>query len=135
MANNIAHFHIPCDDVERGKRFYGEVFGWRFEPWGPPGFYLIETGTPEDPGIHGSLTKRPEHVKGPGVHGFECTIAVSDLDATIAAIEKHDGKITLAKMTIHAVGTLVQFVDTEGNTVGAMKYERPELESPFRKKA
>jgi predicted enzyme related to lactoylglutathione lyase len=135
MANNISHFDIPCDDVERAKRFYGEVFGWKFEAWGPPDFYLIETGTPDDPGIHGALTKRREKVTHPGIHGFECTITVADLDATIAAVEKHGGKITLDKMTIPTVGTLIQFVDTEGNTVSAMKYERAELESPFRKKS
>jgi len=134
MANNISHFDISCDDVERAKRFYGAVFGWKFEAWGPPDFYLIETGTEDDPGIHGALTKRREKLKGTGLGGFECTIAVDDLDGIIAAVEKNGGKITLKKMTIPTVGTLVQFQDTEGNTVGAMKYERRELESPFRKK-
>jgi predicted enzyme related to lactoylglutathione lyase len=125
MACNISHFDIQCDDVERAKRFYGEVFGWRFEAWGPPDFYLIETGTKDDPGIHGALTKRHEKIEGRGMIGFQCTISVSDLDAIIAKIKNHGGKITLEKMTIPTVGTLVQFDDTEGNSVCAMKYEKP----------
>jgi len=134
MANNISHFDIQCDDVERAKRFYGAVFGWRFEAWGPPDFYLVETGTEDDPGIHGALTKRHEKLTGKGSTGFECTIGVDDLDAIIGAITDNGGKITLQKMTIPTVGTLVHFSDTEGNIVGAMKYERAELASPFRRK-
>ena len=134
MANNLASFAIHADDVQRCRRFYEAVFGWRFEPWGPPDFYLVHTGDEQQPGIQGLMHKRgePRGVGGPNC--FECTIAVDDLDAIIAAVEKNGGKITLEKMTIPTVGTLVQFQDTEGNIVGAMKYERAELESPFRKK-
>ena len=41
MTANLAAFAIHADDVERAVRFYEAVFGWRFEPWGPPGVYLI----------------------------------------------------------------------------------------------
>ena len=37
MPNDVAHFAIHADDCQRAKRFYEEVFGWTFEPWGPPG--------------------------------------------------------------------------------------------------
>ena len=36
MANHIAHFEIFASDVERARRFYEQVFGWRFEVGGPP---------------------------------------------------------------------------------------------------
>ena len=29
----IVHFEIHVDDMERAKKFYGEIFGWRFEDW------------------------------------------------------------------------------------------------------
>ena len=41
MSTSIAHFAINADDVEASRRFYGALFGWRFEPWGPPGFLRI----------------------------------------------------------------------------------------------
>ena len=44
MPNNSRFFAINADDVPRARKFYETVFGWSFEPWGPPGFYLIETG-------------------------------------------------------------------------------------------
>ena len=27
----IIHFEIPADDLERSKKFYSEMFGWKFE--------------------------------------------------------------------------------------------------------
>ena len=69
MANNIVHFDLAADDVERARRFYESVFGWRFEPFGPPDFYMIFTGSDEDPGIHGSVSKRQGPLLGGGRSG------------------------------------------------------------------
>jgi len=122
MPNDIAHFAIHADDCERAKSFYQRVFGWTFEPWGPPGFWRIETS----PGaIHGALQERREPVTGTGTIGFECTIAVEDVEACSAAIEKHGGKVTHQPYLIETVGTLIMFEDTEGNVVGAMQYLEP----------
>lgn len=121
MANDIAHFAIHADDCQRARRFYESVFGWTFEPWGPPEFWRIHTS----PGaIHGALHKRRAPVTGKGMIGFECTIAVRDVAAIGAAIAKAGGTVTMQPMEIPGVGTLVMFEDTEGNTVGAMQYER-----------
>ncbi len=123
MANNVTFFSIHCDDVPRARSFYEQVFGWRFEAWGPPGFFLIHTGDDQNPGILGAMHARREPVTGAGLKGFECTIAVSDIDATIRAIEGNGGKIVMSKFQIPTVGSGVYFHDTEGNHAGAMQYE------------
>lgn len=124
MPNNISRFAIHCDDVDRARLFYEKVFGWRFEPWGPPGFYLIQTGDTANPGVGGLMHKRREPLKeGTGLTGFECTIGVDDIDTTIQAIEANGGKIGMAKFQIPTVGSGVYFYDPEGNWVGAMQYE------------
>jgi hypothetical protein len=123
MANNLASFAIHVDDVDRARRFYEAVFGWVFEPWGPPGFYLIHTGDDADPGIQGLMHKRQVPRTGTGLNGFEPTFAVEDLDAIIAAVEANGGCITMPKAPIPTVGVLIRFDDTEGNNVGAMAYE------------
>jgi len=124
MANhNISHFDITADDVERARRFYERVFGWRFEAFGPPDFYMIRTGSDADPGIHGSLSKRSEPAAGGGRIGFECTISVDDLKAIRAAIVANGGRIELEEHEIVGVGTLIRFEDTEGNSACAMHYE------------
>ncbi len=123
MPNNLSRFSIHCDDVSRARRFYEQVFGWRFEPWGPPEFYLIHTGDEKDPGVGGLMHKRQAPVTGTGMIGFECTIGVDDIDQIIRAIEAHGGKIAMSKFHIPTVGSGVFFHDTEGNYVGAMQYE------------
>ena len=123
MANNLASFAIHADDVQRCRRFYEAVFQWRFEPWGPPDFYLVHTGDPDRPGVQGLMHKRQEPRGTGGPNCFECTIAVDDLDAVTAAIPANGGRILMAKAPVPTVGVLTKFEDTEGNVVGAMAYE------------
>ena len=123
MSNNLASFAIHADDVDRCRRFYEAVLGWKFEPWGPPQFYLVHTGTEKEPGIQGLMHKREEPRAAGGPNCFECTIAVDDLDAVTIAITRHGGRILMAKAPIPTVGLLTKFEDTEGNVLGAMKYE------------
>lgn len=124
MPNNLASFAIHADDVQRCRRFYEGVFGWRFEPWGPPDFYLVHTGDEQKPGVQGLMHKRQEP-RGPGgPNCFECTIAVRDLDAVTGAVAKYGGRIIMDKAPIPTVGVLTKFEDTEGNVLGAMAYEQ-----------
>lgn len=123
MPNNLARFAINADDVARARRFYEQTFGWRFEPWGPPNFYLIQTGDESDPGVGGLLEQRREIIQGARMVGYECTIGVSNIDQIIRAITANGGKIAMEKFQIPTVGTGVYFTDPEGNVAGAMQYE------------
>jgi predicted enzyme related to lactoylglutathione lyase len=123
MPANLASFAIHADDVDRARAFYEAVFGWAFEPWGPPGFYLIHTGDAESPGIQGLMHKRHEPRTGTGLNGIEPTFAVGDVDAIAARVETAGGTIRMTKSVIPTVGALIRFLDTEGNDIGAMQYE------------
>jgi uncharacterized protein len=123
MANNIRHFAINADDIPRARHFYERVFGWKFESWGPPGFFLIQTGGEKDPGIQGSLQGRRELVQGQRMTGFECSISVEDVDAIGKAVVANGGKVIMQKVTIPTVGRLIFFQDPEGNVAGAMHYD------------
>lgn len=120
-ANNVCHFAIHADDVERTKSFYQDVFGWRFEEWGPPDFYLIKTGNDESPGILGALQKRTEPL-GTGISGYECSISVEDILKTSAIIVECGGTILVKPVEIPTVGVLVKFADTDGNVACAIQY-------------
>jgi predicted enzyme related to lactoylglutathione lyase len=74
--------------------------------------------------VQGLLHKRMEPRSGAGLNGFECTFAVDDVDAVAAAVEANGGRVTMPKAQIPTVGTLIRFLDTEGNDVGAMRYEQ-----------
>lgn len=124
MTSNLRSFALHVDDVDRARRFYEAVFGWTFEPWGPPGFYLIHTGDEADPGVQGLMHQRHEPRTGSGLNGIEPTFGVEDIDAVLAAVEANGGKVTMDKAHIPTVGVLIRFDDTEGNNIGAMAYER-----------
>jgi predicted enzyme related to lactoylglutathione lyase len=125
MPNNVAAFAIHVEDVQRARHFYEAVFGWKFQPWGPPDFFLVQTGDDAHPGIQGLMHKRQQPRGQGGPNCFECTISVDDVDAIAAAVKKHGGKITMEKSKIPTVGEVIYLEDPEGNRVGAMKYETP----------
>ena len=122
-AANIAHFAINADDLSRARRFYERVFGWRFEAWGPPGFLQAFTGTESEPGIRGALQQRRELVAGQRTIGYECSIAVKDVDAVAAAVIANGGTIVIPRTLIPTVGHLIFFRDPEGNVAGAMQFD------------
>ena len=120
---NVAHFAINADDVTRARQFYERVFGWTFNAWGPPKFYMIQTNSKENPNLLGSLQGRRELIPGQRMIGYECTIGVASIDATAEAVLSNGGRTILPKTVIAGVGTLMFFQDTEGNVFGAMQYD------------
>jgi predicted enzyme related to lactoylglutathione lyase len=120
--NALAHFAINADDLDRARRFYEKALGWRFTPWGPPGFYQLDAG----PGakVLGALQQRRELVAGRRTNAFECTIGVASIDAVEKGALAAGGRIVLPRSVIGGVGTLTFFEDPEGNVFGAMQYDR-----------
>ena len=121
MGAKFRHLAINADDVQRAKAFYESVFGWRFEPWGPPNYYQVKNA---GEGFLGALQERRELKPGAKMLGFEATMEVEDIQATIAAIEAAGGRILMRPTYIEDVGKLIYFEDTEGNLVGAMQYDK-----------
>ncbi|MBL7492656.1 VOC family protein [Frankia sp. AgB1.9] len=127
VPTNLSHFAINADDVPASRAFYETVFGWRFTAWGPPGFYKIQTGPDDEPGVQGALQQRRALVPGQVTTGLECTFAVEDVDAVARAVRAAGGTILMDRFTISGVGHLIFFGDPAGNAVGAMQYD-PEAE-------
>ena len=119
----LAHFAINADDPGAGRRFYEACFGWRFEPWGPPDFFHILRPDGSPPGPIGALQRRRELTAGLRLQGFECTVAVADVDVTAEAAVAAGGALLMERTTITGVGDLVFLQDPSGNVVGAMRYD------------
>lgn len=129
-AVTLRHFSINADDVVRARRFYESVFGWTFQPWGPPEFFMIapavaQRGSPEDepPAVLGSLQRRRELSPGLVLHAFECTFAVDDVRKVAAAVLAGGGRVLMEPAILPGIGELIFFEDTEGNVAGAMRYD------------
>ena len=123
MPPNLSHFAINADDLPASRAFYEKVFGWRFSAWGPPGFFRIQTGPDDDPGVQGAMQQRRDLLAGGPTHGLECTFAVDDVDATARAVREAGGTVLMERFTISGVGHLIFFEDPGGNAVGAMQYD------------
>jgi uncharacterized protein len=117
MTPAITHCAINADDVDASLRFYGALFGWRFEPYGPPGFFRTQ---PEA----GPIVALQQRRDLGGVHmtGLECTVAVPDIDAVARAVVAHGGRLVMDRATIPGVGDLIFFEDPSGLVAGAMEY-------------
>ncbi len=122
MTAPLRHFAINADDLPRARRFYERTLGWTFQPWGPPGFYMIETGGPESP-VRGSLQERRPLAPGLTLHGFECTFAVDDVEKVAAAVRANGGRVLMERTILPGIGELIFFQDPEGNVAGAMRYD------------
>ncbi len=116
----LAHFAINSNNLERSRVFYEELFGWRFAPWGPPDFFQIEM--PGAAGLRAALQLRRELIDGVKTVGFECTVAVDDLSAALAAVVRLGGQVVMERVTIPTVCELAFIEDPDGNVLGIATY-------------
>jgi len=113
----VIHFEIPADDPGRASKFYGDIFGWKFDKWkGPQEYWLVTTGKEGERGINGGLLRR----QAPGA-GVCSTIDVPSIDEYLGRIEKKGGKTVVSKMTLPGVGQLAYCQDPEGNMFGIIQ--------------
>ena len=122
---NIAYFEIPADNVDRAKKFYHDLLGWKIEPtktMGDPAkmkamqYQDVITGDAKEGTISmGGMYKRQM------TEQIVNYVMVDDLDKVIAKLAKLGGKIVVPKMEIKGVGWTVIIQDTEGNTLGLWK--------------
>ena len=117
------HFEIHASDPARAIAFYERTFGWIFQRWGEQEYWLITTGSADEPGIDGGLiTRQGESPQfGAPVNSFVITIQVDDLDTTTKAATDAGGDIRVPRMAVPGVGWLAYLADTEGNLIGAMQ--------------
>lgn len=118
----IVYFTIQADDVLRAADFYRNTFGWHIEKWGgewggTDEFYLIETGTEDDPALPGTLMKRPGKVDSQLLNAFMCGIESTAIDDDMAAVVANGGSLVSPKVTIPGVGWVAYCRDTEENFI------------------
>ncbi|MGA9631198.1 MAG: VOC family protein [Candidatus Acidiferrales bacterium] len=126
MTNQLSHFAIHADDLERARKVYGGVFGWAFQGFG--GGPMTDFCQIKDPAGNlllplGAIQSRKFNSASQPVYGFECSIAVADVGAVARAVETNGGKILMQKAPIPGVGWIGKFLDTEGNLVCAIQYD------------
>ena len=124
---NIVYFEIPADDVDRAKRFYNSLLGWKIEPtkMAMPDLESIQyqeivTGEPNEAAPMGSLNTGGMYKRMMN-ETIRSYVMVDDIDEKIAMVEKLGGKIVLPKTELESVGQFAVIEDTEGNAIGLYK--------------
>jgi predicted enzyme related to lactoylglutathione lyase len=90
---------------------------------------LLACTAKNDPGFQSSMQKRHEVVAGKRHFGYECTIAVDDIDEAAAAIEASAGTIIFPKCEIPTLGWLIKIQGPEGNIACVKRAEHKRSDS------
>ncbi len=114
---SIVWFEIPADNLERAKAFYGNLFGWKINPFrGMNDFLHIETGGADET-PDGGLTARKQPEQTTVQY-----ISVDSVSEFAAKIEKLGGKICMPKTAVPQMGYFAVCQDTEKNTFGIWEH-------------
>ena len=99
------YFDLTVMDVEAAQRFFALCLGWQFEPFDPiPGYYRIEAGGPDEPGIDGGIGAAQDFPQSEGKPLTLMTVPVPDIDEVIGKVERNGGRVIEAKRAIPGVG-------------------------------
>lgn len=107
---------IMTPDVAASKRFYGEVFGWKFDDMPMDGFTytMIKNGSTGVGGM-ASLDMMP----GAPPHWI-CTVCVGDVDASVKVAVEGGGKVLNPPGDIPGYGRFAVIADPQGAALTLM---------------
>jgi predicted enzyme related to lactoylglutathione lyase len=112
MRHRIVHFEIPVSDIERGKEFYGKLFGWTFEDFGGD-YVVVSTGPAEEGCVGGGLSMRQKAEEV--AHNY---ILVESVEEHSKKVEELGGRIVVPKRPVKGMGWFAIALDTDGNVFG-----------------
>ena len=113
----IVHFDIQAPEPEKLVEYYSKVFGWEMAKWdGPMEYWLVTTGSDDEPGINGGLAKSED-----GQPRTVTTVEVDSIDDYLAAVTENGGAIAAEKGPIPGVGWFAMTVDPQGSLIGLMQ--------------
>jgi predicted enzyme related to lactoylglutathione lyase len=110
-AGEIGFIEIPSLNLDESQEFYGNLFGWQFQPMDETELMFV------GPGVTMGAFNTQNAVAADG--GIIFYIAVESVDATLAAAEAAGGGIVLPKMQLpEDWGFIGQLSDPHGNVIG-----------------
>ncbi len=113
MAHTIVHFEIPSDNIDRTKKFYNDLFGWKMEKMPGPMEYWMFATTNNSKGeqtISGGVMERKMSNEPITIY-----IDVNSVNEYAKNMEKLGGKVIKPKTEVPGHGWFVVCMDTEHN--------------------
>jgi len=123
MPNPVVHFEVIGKDPVKLRRFFGSLFGWRFDTGSPVAKEVSQSGnygfidkstTPDGTGIPGGIG---------GGNGYAAHalfyVGVPDVEAALKEAEQLGGKRVMGPAKNPEKQLVVgHFTDPEGNLIG-----------------
>ncbi len=122
MANPVVHFEVIGKDPDRLRRYYGDLFGWRFDTPSPvapevserDSYGFLDLVTAEDgTGIRGGIG---------GGQGYDSHaifyVFVPDVEAALQQAESLGGTRVMGPATSPSGLVVGHFEDPEGTLIG-----------------
>ena len=117
--NNITHFELPADDIQRAKDFYAKLFNWEFTYMEEMEYMMFQMKNTKDEnsGTGGILKRQNE------MHTVTNYVNVSNIDEMASKIEEAGGKIIVPKQAVPNMGWFLHFMDTENNIMAVWQMD------------
>jgi predicted enzyme related to lactoylglutathione lyase len=111
LHHKVSYIEFASTDIERTKKFYGAVFSWGFQDWGPD--YISFAGA----GVEGGgFYKTDPHEAQPKTAPL-VVLYSANLEATEAAVVAAGGSIVVPIFAFPG-GRRFHFSDGVGNVLG-----------------
>ncbi len=114
QINPVNWFEIPVRDIEKAKKFYQSVFGYKLEVEKMDQFTMAFFPMAQNvAGAAGTLIQGESYE--PSHAGTVIYFSVDDIDETLRRVNANGGKTLMPKKSIGEYGFIAHFEDTEGN--------------------
>jgi predicted enzyme related to lactoylglutathione lyase len=107
----MEHVEINVSNLETGKEFYEQLFGWDIHVMPEFNYAMINPGVTPNAGLAIGAANLPNTVA--------LYFTVEDMEATLEKIVSAGGTIRKDKTLIHEnIGYISEFIDVSGNYLG-----------------
>jgi predicted enzyme related to lactoylglutathione lyase len=108
----IVHVEFPSVDPAAAAKFYGDLFGWKMNPWPEYNYFTFDTGGETGGGL--PVVDPKKDIKAGEVLVY---VNTDDMDASLAKVQALGGTVDGPKVEV--AGMLWAFFhDPSGNRVG-----------------
>lgn len=113
-------YELLTSDADAAQAFYGKVLGWTFADSGQAAmdYRIVSAGEHAIGGLMAITKDMADHGARPTWLGY---VAVDDVDATAADIERRGGRTLMGGMDIPMVGRIAMVADPDGAPFYVMK--------------
>lgn len=107
---NVVHVELISKEPVRTKKFYSEVFGWKFQDMPEMNYSMVDT---QD--FPGGGLREPAQGEGPGTISY---VLVDSIERTVSKAKSAGAHLLLAKQEIPNMGWMAVFVAPGGVVQG-----------------